>query len=117
MATTFVLLLVSFIILFIMSRVMGGDNKIDTFAKYLGMLAFGLLLGAGAHHYFNNDEQPEKTVVTAISSTPTQQVSGMYTTKNSTAVSQESIERDILVVETEGNLVQQRKIVEIEDDS
>ena len=117
MATTFVLLLVSFIVLFIISRVMGGDNKIDTFAKYLGMLAFGLLLGAGAHHSLNNDEQPEKTVVTTISSTPTQQVSGIYTSNNNTTVSQEPIERDILVVETEGNLAQQRRIVEIEDDS
>lgn len=117
MATTFVLLLVSFMILFIMSRVMGGENKIDTFAKYLGMLAFGLLLGAGAHHYFNNGEQPEKAVVTTTSSIPTQQVSGFYTTSTNTTVSQEPIERDILVVETEGNLAQQRRIVEIEDDS
>lgn len=117
MATTFVLLLVSFIVLFIISRVMGGDNKIDTFAKYLGMLAFGLLLGAGAHHYLKNGEQPEKTVVTTTSSIPTQQVSGIYTTNNNTVVSQDKIERDIVVVETEGNLAQQRRIVEIEDDS
>lgn len=116
MATTFVLLLVSFIVLFIISRVMGGENKIDTFAKYLGMLAFGLLLGAGAEHYINA-KQPEKAVVVTSSSIPTHQVSAYYSTDTDTVVSQEPMERDILVPETEGALAQQWRIVGIEDDS
>ena len=115
--STFIYLLLAFVVLFIISRVMPTENRIDAFTKYLGTLACGLLLGAGAHHYFNSGEQPEKTVVTTTSSTPTQQVSGFYTANNNTTVSQEPIERDILVVETEGNLAQQRRIVEIEDDS
>ena len=116
MATTFVLLLVAFIILFIISRVMGGDNKIDTFAKYLGMLAVGLLLGAGAQHYLNV-EQPEKAAVVTTSSIPTCQVDNAYVANNNIDMGQEPIERDIVVIESEGDLRQREEIVEIEDDS
>lgn len=114
--STFIYLLLAFVVLFIISRVMPTENRIDAFTKYLGTLACGLLLGAGAHYYFNI-EQPEKAVVVTTSSIPTHQVSAYYSTDTNTAVSQETIERDIVVPETEGNLAQQRRIVEIEDDS
>lgn len=113
---TFIYLLIAFVVLFIISRVMPTDNRIDAFAKYLGTLACGLLLGAGAHYYINV-EQPEKTVVVTTSSIPTHQVGAYISTNKNTVVSQDTIERDIVVPETEGDLAQQRRIVEIEDDS
>lgn len=118
MTTMFVYLLIAFLVLFIISRVMHDNNRIDAFAKYLGCLACGLLLGAGAYHYFN-DVQPEKTTVITTDSTPTCQVSSYYmAANNNTDMSQEPIvERDTVVVEVEGNLAQTVGNVEIEDDS
>lgn len=114
--STFIYLLLAFVVLFIISRVMPTENRIDNFAKYLGTLAFGLLLGAGAQYYLNA-EQPEKTEVVTTSSIPTCQVSNAYITDNNVDMGQESIERDIVVIESEGNLAQKERIVEIEDDS
>lgn len=114
--STFIYLLLAFVVLFIISRVMPTENHIDAFTKYLGALACGLLLGAGAHYYLHI-EQPENPVVVTTSSTPTHQVSAYYSTDTSTVVSQETIERDIVVAEAEGNLAQQMRTVEIDDDS
>lgn len=117
MSTLFVYLLIAFVVLFIISRVMGKENRIDAFTKYLGCLACGLLLGAGAYHYFS-ETQPENSVVVATDSTPTHQVDSYYITNNdNTDVSQESIECDTVATETEGALAQKVGNVEIEDDS
>lgn len=117
MTTIFIYLLIAFLVLFVISRVMNKDNRIDAFAKYLGCLACGLLLGAGAYHYFG-DTQPENSVVVTDGSIPTHQVDNCYTlVDNNTDVSQESIERDTFVIETGGDLAQTRCNVEIEDDS
>lgn len=115
--TTFIYLLIAFVVLFIISRVMNSENRIDNFAKYLGMLACGLLLGAGAQYYFNA-EQPEKTEVVTTSPIPTHQVDAVVNSTNTnTVASQELIGRDIVVIESEGDLAQKERIVEIEDDS
>lgn len=118
MATTvFVYLLIAIAALFIVSRATGKENRIDAFTKYLGCLACGLFLGAGAYHYFG-DVQPEKSVVVATDSIPTHQVDNAYVLPdNNTDVSQEPVECDTVATETEENLAQTRCNVEIEDDS
>lgn len=117
MTTIFTYLLIAFLVLFIISRVMNKDNRIDAFAKYLGCLACGLLLGAGAYHYFG-DTQPEKSVVVTTGFIPTYQIDSCCMAEdNNTDMSQETIERDTEVIETEENLAQTVGNVEIEDDS
>ena len=117
MSTIFVYLLLAFMVLFIISRVMNKNNRIDAFAKYLGCLACGLLLGAGAYHYFG-DVQPEKAVVVTTGSTPTYQIDSCCMAEDdNTDMSQELIERDTVVIETEGKPAQTVGNVEIEDDS
>lgn len=117
MSTLFVYLLIAFAVLFIVSRATNDTNRIDAFTKYLGCLACGLLLGAGAYHYFG-ETHPEKSVVVATDSIPTHQVdSTCVLFDNNTDVSQEPIECDTVATETEENLAQARCKVAIEDDS
>lgn len=72
--TTIVYLLLAIIVIFIISRVMKTEQKIDACTKMLATLAFGLLLGAGYYFITNNNDnsKPEKAVVDkATASNPT----------------------------------------------
>lgn len=63
--STIIYLLLAIIIIFIISRVMKTEQKIDACTRMLTTLALGLLLGAGYYFITNSDDnsKPEKAVV------------------------------------------------------
>ena len=72
--STIIYLLLAIIIIFVISRVMKTEQRIDACTRMLTTLALGLLLGAGYYFITNNNDnsKPEKAVVDkATASNPT----------------------------------------------
>lgn len=103
MANTFLLLLCATVTIFVIARLM-KDAK--AFAKFMAILAVGLIVGTGLQSADSNADDPEKAVVTTAVANPTQDSITPFVLEridaNLDPVSQDVKASDSAVVETEG---------------